>query len=97
MADLAIRKLPEDLQQMVRASKGQPVRLADPKTNVEYVVLPAELFDQMQGLLYEDNSLTDDEARNLLVRAGIRAGWNDAEMDIYNELDPRRGHGNPTR
>ena len=88
--------IPEKLQQIIRDSKGQPVRLADPKTNVEYVVLPAEIFDQMQSLLYDDTPLTYDEVRYLLVRAGMRAGWNDAEMDIYNELDPRRDHEGPT-
>lgn len=41
--------LPKELQQTVRASRGQPVRLTDPKTNIEYVVLPAEIFDQMQN------------------------------------------------
>ena len=49
--------IPEKLQQMIRDSKGQPVRLADPRTNrSEYVVLPAEIFDQMQSLLYDDCS-----------------------------------------
>ena len=55
-----------------------------------------EMFDQIQSLLYDDTPLTYDGVRNLLVRAGIRAGWNDVEMDIYNELDPRRDHEGPT-
>ena len=82
--------MPKELQQAVRASQGQPVRLADPETNVEYVVLSAEVYDQMQGLFYDDDPLTNDERRNLLVRAGLRAGWDDPEMDIYNELEPQR-------
>lgn len=87
--------IPKEIQQMVRASKGHPVRLTDPKTHVEYIVLPAEIFDRMQ--LYDDTPLRDDEKQNLLIRAGLRAGWDEEEMDIYNELDPRRDHEGTTR
>lgn len=82
--------IPKEIQQAIRASQGQPVRLADPETNIEYVVLPAEVYDQIQGLFYDDTPLTNDEQQNLLIKAGLRAGWNDPEMDIYNDLDPRR-------
>lgn len=81
--------MPKELQQAVRASQGKPVRLADPETNVEYVVLSAEVYKQMQGLFYTDNPIKKDEQRNLLIKAGLRAGWDDPEMDIYNDLDPR--------
>lgn len=87
--------IPKEIQQIVRASKGQPVRLTDPKTHVEYIVLPAEIFDRMK--LYDDTPLKDDEKQDLLIRAGLRAGWDKKEMDIYNELDPRRDYEDPTR
>ena len=87
--------IPKEIQQIVRASKGQPVRLTDPKTHVEYIVLPAKIFDRMK--LYDDTPLKDGEKQDLLIRAGLRAGWDKEEMDIYNELDPRRDHEDPTR
>jgi threonine aldolase len=85
----------KELQQAVRASQGKPVRLADPeKTNVVYVVIPVEIYENMmQGLFYDDNPLTNEEQQNLLFKAGHRAGWDDPEMDIYNDyndLEPRR-------
>ena len=46
--------------------------------------------------LYDDTPLRDDEKQDLLIRAGLRAGWDEEEMDIYNELDPRRDHEDPT-
>ena len=46
--------LPRKLHQAIRASQGQPVRLADPETNVEYVVPRADFYDQMPGLCDED-------------------------------------------
>jgi hypothetical protein len=82
--------MPKELQQAVRALQDRPVRLADPETNVEYIVLRAEVYDRIKGFIYDDSPLTDHEKRELLIRAGLRAGWDDPEMDVYNELDPRR-------
>ena len=82
--------IPKELQQAVRASQGRPLRLTDPETNVEYVLLQAEMYDQIHGLLHDGTPLTENEKRAILIKAGLRAGWDDPEMDVYNELDPRR-------
>ncbi len=82
--------LSKELQQAMRASNGGPVRLTDPETHAEYVLLLAEMYDQIHGLLAGDSSLTPNERRALLIQAGLRAGWDDPEMDVYNALDPRR-------
>lgn len=87
----------KELRQAVQNSKDNLVRLVDPETNAEYVVLPAETFAQMQEKLYDDGPLTPEEKRALLVQAGLRAGWDDPEMDVYNELDPRRKNESSTR
>lgn len=87
----------KELRQAVQNSKDNLVRLVDPETNAEYVVLPAETFAQMQEKLYDDGPLTREEKRALLVQAGLRAGWDDPEMDVYNELDPRRKNESSTR
>ena len=44
----------------------------------------------MQGLFFDDAPLTNDQKRDLLIKAGLRAGWDDPEMDVYNDLDPRQ-------
>ncbi len=82
--------MPKELQEMVRTSHGQSVRLADPDTHEEYIVVRADVYDQLQTRLYDDAPLTDTEKQVLLIKAGLRAGWDDPEMDVYNELDPRR-------
>ena len=82
--------IPKELQQAVRASHGRPLRLTDPETHAEYVLLQADMYDQFHHLLYDDTPLTPDERRAVLLQAGLRAGWDDPEMDIYNEIDPRR-------
>ena len=80
----------EELRQAVNESKSKLVHLVDPETDVEYVVLPVEKFAEILKESYEDGPLTSEEKRWLLVQAGIRAGWDDPEMDVYNKLDPRR-------
>jgi hypothetical protein len=44
--------IPKELQQAMRASDGRPLRLTDPETQAEYVLLQAEMYDQLQGFLY---------------------------------------------
>ena len=84
--------LSKEIQQAIRAAKENPVRLIDPETRIEYIVLTAEEFTQMQAKLcyYDDSPLTEEEQNALLIEFGRRAGWDDPEMDIYNDLAPRR-------
>ena len=82
--------MPKELRQAILVSQGKPVRLADLDTNREYVVVQAEVYDQLQGLIYDDGPLTTNEKRNLLLKVGIRAGWTDSKMDVHDELDPRQ-------
>ncbi len=81
--------IPKELQQAVRASHGRPLRLTDPETHAEYVLLHADMYDQLHRLLYHATPLTPDERRAVLIQAGLRAGWDDPEMDVDNALDPR--------
>ena len=82
--------IPKELQQALRAAHGRPLRLTDPETHAEYVLLHADMYDQLHGLLSHTPLLAPDERRAVLIQAGLRAGWDDPEMDVYNDLDPRR-------
>jgi hypothetical protein len=77
-----------ELRQEIEKSGDQPVRLSDPETHAEYVVLKAEVYERLQSLLA--GPLSIDEQRAVLRHAGERAGWDDPAMDVYNDLDPRR-------
>ena len=82
--------LSKEIQQAIQDSQETPVRLVDPETNVEYVVLPVETFERMRkGVYYDDGPITEEEQTALLIEFGQRAGWDDPEMDIYNDLAPR--------
>lgn len=63
---------------------GLPVRIIAPEVGAECVVVRADVFDRIKNVLYDDSPLSQSEKSRLLVEAGLRAGWDDAEMDIYN-------------
>ena len=44
--------IPKELRQAVQESKDNLVRLIDPETKTEYVILSAETFKQMQNGVY---------------------------------------------
>ena len=89
--------LSKELQQAIQEADEQPVRLVNPETNVEYVVLPAEIFNRMQGVFYDTDPLTPEERHQLLVRVGLSVGWDDPAMDVYNALDPQGDNEGSTR
>ena len=78
--------LSKEIQEAVQKSEDNLIRLIDPETNVEYVVLPAEIFEQMRkGVYYDDGPITEEEQMALLVEMGLSIGWDDPEMDVYND------------
>ena len=90
--------LSKEIQQAIKDSQETPVRLVDPETNVEYVVLSVETFERMRkGVYYDDGPITEEEQTALLVEMGLSIGWDDPEMDVYNDMVPRRDDEISTR
>lgn len=81
--------LTPELCQAVDAAGEQPVPVIDPETNQQYVLLRAEVYERLR-VLFDRGPLSEREQRFALQEAGKRAGWDDPEMDIYNDLDPRK-------
>jgi hypothetical protein len=75
--------------QIEAVKQGEPVRVEVPEVGAECFVVRADVFERIKSLVYDDSPLTDDEKTQLLIEAGRRAGWDDPEMDIYNDLGPR--------
>jgi hypothetical protein len=80
--------LTPELRQALRDAGDEPVAVLDPQTHERYILLRAEAYERLQ-VLFEHGSLSKGEQQSLLGQAGKRAGWDDPEMDIYNQLDPR--------
>ncbi len=69
-----------------KRSRGQAgSRFADPETQIEYVIVKAEVYDRISTLA--------DEARaayRLAMKVFGQDGWDDPQMDDYNVFGPRR-------
>lgn len=69
--------------------RGQAVRAS--LDGIPCVVLREDVYDRVERVLdYDDSPLTTEEKQWALAEAGRRHGWEDPEMDVYNELDPRK-------
>lgn len=73
--------LTQEQRQMLRESGGDPLRLVDPDTNKEYVLVEAEVYDRCRA------ALTDLDPREFypgLHRTLRDEGWDEPHMDEYN-------------
>ena len=76
-------ELTEEQRGALRQSAGTELRLTDPDTQEEYVLLKARVYERIKPLLYDDGATPISEAYPLLDEMASKAGWDDPEMDIY--------------
>lgn len=79
-------QLTPEQRSAVRQTTDGPVRMVDPDTNTEYVLLRADIYERVRRL-FDD---TTSDAFLAQVESAAAAGWDDPALDVYNELDPRR-------
>lgn len=70
-------------EEILAARRGEAIRTT--ADNVEVVVLRADLYDRIRGAIYDDSPLSDEERLLLIQQAGQRAGWDDPELDVYEQ------------
>lgn len=68
---------------------AEPIAV-DPQTNTVYVLVRKDVYERIKGLLYEDGEWMPEEQLRLLAESGRRAGWDDPEMDVYDQYDENR-------
>ena len=73
---------PEQRQEIQRAGE-EPVRLADPDTQTEYVILKADVYDRIHALADDTRA-----AYPLAMKVFGQDGWDDPQMDEYNRSRP---------
>jgi hypothetical protein len=79
----------EDQWALVVGTAERPVRVTDPACNNTYVLVQENVYERFKSL-FEADPVTEQERLFQLEQFGKRAGWDDPEMDVYNDLDPRR-------
>jgi hypothetical protein len=78
--------LPIELLTALENSGDAPLRVVNPHTQKVYVLIASEQFDRLNSLL-DLSPLSLDEQSRAIRDAGDRAGWNDPEMDVYDNYD----------
>ncbi|MEX0702123.1 MAG: hypothetical protein WD069_08505 [Planctomycetales bacterium] len=68
----------------------KPARVAAPFQQGTFVLMRTEVYERFKAL-FEEDPVTEQERLFQLREFGRRAGWDDPEMDLYDDLDPRRG------
>lgn len=84
--------LPDDLRQAVDKHDGSPVHLVDAATNARYVLMRAEHYEKLSGTVAEVEEFDARELYPLMARSAAAAGWDDPDLDDYNDYD---AHKNP--
>ncbi|MBI3462004.1 MAG: hypothetical protein HY000_02950 [Planctomycetes bacterium] len=82
-------KLSAELQQALDEQGGTPIKVVHPVTNQVYLLIAAEQYERLKPL-FEEDPMSEQEQRFLLQQAGKRAGWDDPEMDAYDNYDAHR-------
>jgi hypothetical protein len=82
-------RLTEEQWASVVQERGVPVRVSDPAESATFVLVRADAYERFKAL-FEDDPVTEQERLFQLRQFGVRAGWDDPEMDVYDDLDPRR-------
>jgi hypothetical protein len=73
--------LTQEQRQLLHQSGGEPVRLVDPETNQEYVLIATDHYEQLRALR---SDLDPREFYPALRRALQAEGWDEPHMDEYN-------------
>ncbi len=62
-----------------------PVRVCDPAERASFVLVKADVYERFKSL-FEEDPVTEQERLFQLQQFGKRAGWDDPEMDVYDDL-----------
>lgn len=81
-------ELNQELQQAIDAQPGTPARVIDPRTKKAYVLVAAEHYERIKGLLEQDDDLSTTYPAQ--IESAMRAGWDDPPMDDYDRYDEHR-------
>ena len=72
-------------QQKSALRNGEAVRTHD--NDLECVVMRADVYDRVKQLLDSNSDWTNDEWRRMLAKLAEMNGWNEPQMDAYDNYD----------
>jgi hypothetical protein len=81
--------LSAEQRQVLADHPGELIELIDDVSHARFVLLPAEQFERIKALL-TSNEFDVRETYAAQSAALGDAGWDDPELDIYNDYDANR-------
>lgn len=81
-----IPKLTSEMREALLQRPGQPVTVEDDQTHMSYVLLPWAVYQKLRFVSADESFDVSGTYAAQSVAAGA-AGWDDPEMDIYDEYD----------
>ncbi len=88
--------LPADFRAAIKEAGNRPIYAENSDTGETFVLMSIKAYEELENGLWPGR-LTNEEQIYLLREAGLRAGWDNPEMDIYNDLDPRKKDGGSSK
>ena len=71
----------------VATARDPYLRIVDPESQTEYVLMRADLFERLNNRLFDAEPMSADDKNLIFADAARRAHWDDPEFDVYNDLD----------
>ena len=81
-------QLTEEMRNVIRRQPDLPISVVDPETRLSYVLLPADTFERVRALLYDDSDAAPDELLPLAHEA-FQQDWDAPGMDEYADYGTR--------
>jgi hypothetical protein len=79
-------RLTPEMRDAITEHPGQPIYVVDAESQAKYVLIPADTYQKVQALIYDDSEPNPDEFLPLAEEA-FRDDWNAPGMDAYDRPD----------
>jgi hypothetical protein len=81
-------RISDEIRQALNSNPGKPLEVEDDQTHAKYVTIPAETFQKVQALFFDDGEFDPWEAYPLLDQTfGGPEGWDAPGMELYDDYD----------
>jgi hypothetical protein len=77
-------------EEQLRAAEASPVRVTDPTTRREYVLIGAEVYEQVKALFADADDRQAVRDLYPLIDRSFADGWDDPKMDDYDHYEQHR-------
>jgi hypothetical protein len=85
--DAMTTKLPDDLRHAIEKEGARRVHLVDAATNVHYVLMRADQYENLAALIVDGEEFDPRELYPAMAKSVAAAGWDDPDLEAYNDYD----------